>query len=254
MAEQKNSYGAESIKVLEGLEGVRKRPAMYIGSTGKPGLHKLVDEVVDNSVDEALAGFCDKIVITINNDGSAKIEDNGRGIPVENHPQLKIPAVQVALTKLHAGGKFDKDSYKVSGGLHGVGVSVVNALSKKLIVDIKRDGKIYEQEYSRGEAKTKLTVVGSCEKNETGTTVTFWPDEEIFSVVKFDYSVLETRLREIAFLNAGLKIILIDETKGKRIDFFYSGGLIEFVKWINSSKEVLHKPIYFKREKENNIL
>ena len=213
MAEQKHSYGAESIKVLEGLEGVRKRPAMYIGSTGKPGLPKLVDEVVDNSVDEALGGFCKKIKVSINKDGSVTVEDDGRGIPVDMHPQLKVPALQVALTKLHAGGKFDKESYKVSGGLHGVGVSVVNALSIKLIVEVKRDGKIHRQEYSRGLPKTKLIVVGTCPKDETGTTITFWPDEEIFSTTKFDYTVLETRFREIAFLNAGLKISLIDETK-----------------------------------------
>ena len=226
-------YSAESIKVLEGLEAVRKRPAMYIGSTGKPGLHKLVDEIVDNSVDEALGGFCKKITIILNKDGSITIEDDGRGIPVDMHPRLKIPAVEVALTKLHAGGKFDKDSYKVSGGLHGVGVSVVNALSKKLIVEIKRDGKIYKQEYSRGFSKTKLAVVGNCPKEQTGTTITFWPDEEIFSTIKFDFSVLETRFREIAFLNAGLKLSFIDEAKNKTIDFIYSGGLVEFVKWIN---------------------
>ena len=248
------NYDAESIKVLEGLEGVRKRPAMYIGSTGKDGLHHLVYEVVDNSVDEALAGYCKNIKVIIKTDGSVSVEDDGRGIPVEIHPQLKIPAVQVALTKLHAGGKFDKDSYKVSGGLHGVGVSVVNALSKKLIIEVKRDGKIHRQEYSRGDPKTKLAIVGTCEKNETGTTVIFWPDEEIFSTVKFDYSVLETRFREIAFLNAGLKITLLDETKSKKIDFFYSGGLIEFVKWVNESKEVLHKPIYFTREIKDTLI
>ena len=241
-------YNAESIKVLEGLEAVRKRPAMYIGSTGKPGLHKLVDEVVDNSVDEALGGHCKKILITLNKDGSITVEDDGRGIPVDMHPQLKIPAVEVALTKLHAGGKFDKDSYKVSGGLHGVGVSVVNALSKKLIVEIKRDGKKYSQEYSRGNPKTKLTVIGNCPKEETGTTITFWPDEEIFTTIKFDFSVLETRFREIAFLNAGLKLTFFDEAKNKKIDFIYSGGLVEFVKWINESKEVLHKPVYFRKE------
>ena len=245
------AYGAESIKVLEGLEGVRKRPAMYIGSTGKDGLHHLVYETVDNSVDEALAGFCKQITVILNKDGSATVEDDGRGIPVDIHPQYKVPAVQVALTKLHAGGKFDRKSYAISGGLHGVGVSAVNALSKKLIVEIKRDGKIHRQEYSRGEPKTKLTVVGTCGKEETGTTVTFFPDDEIFSTVKFDYSVLETRFREIAFLNAGLKITLIDEVKNKKIDFVYSGGLIEFVKWVNESKEVLHKPVYFKRDIEN---
>ena len=247
-------YSAESITVLEGLEAVRKRPAMYIGSTGKPGLHKLVDEIVDNSVDEALAGYCKNINVIINLDGSVTVIDDGRGIPVDIHPQMKVPAVEVALTKLHAGGKFDKDSYKVSGGLHGVGVSVVNALSKKLIVEVKRDGKIHRQEYSRGHPKTKLTVVGTCEKGETGTTVTFWPDEEIFSTVKIDYSVLETRFREIAFLNAGIKISLFDEVKNKKIDFFYSGGLVEFIKWVNESKEVLHKPIYFRKEKDNSIV
>jgi len=247
-------YSAESITVLEGLEAVRKRPAMYIGSTGKPGLHKLVDEVVDNSVDEALAGYCKNINVIINLDGSVTVIDDGRGIPVDIHPQMKVPAVEVALTKLHAGGKFDKDSYKVSGGLHGVGVSVVNALSKKLIVEVKRDGKIHRQEYSRGNPKTKLTVVGTCGKDETGTTITFWPDEEIFSTVKIDYSVLETRFREIAFLNAGIKISLFDEAKNKKMDFFYSGGLVEFIKWVNESKEVLHKPIYFKREQDNSIV
>ena len=247
-------YSAESITVLEGLEAVRKRPAMYIGSTGKPGLHKLVDEIVDNSVDEALAGYCKNINVKINMDGSVTVIDDGRGIPVDIHPQMKVPAVELALTKLHAGGKFDKDSYKVSGGLHGVGVSVVNALSKKLIVEVKRDGKIHRQEYSRGYPKTKLTVVGNCPKDETGTTVTFWPDEEIFSTVKIDYSVLETRFREIAFLNAGIKITLFDEVKNKKIDFFYSGGLVEFIKWVNESKEVLHKPIYFKREQENSVV
>ena len=217
-------------------------------------MHKLVDEVVDNSVDEALGGFCKEIKVSINKDGSATVEDDGRGIPVDMHPQLKVPALQVALTKLHAGGKFDKDSYKVSGGLHGVGVSVVNALSIKLIVEVKRDGKIHRQEYSRGIPKTKLAVVGTCGKEETGTKVTFWPDEEIFSALKFDYSVLETRFREIAFLNAGLKISLIDEIKNKKIEFLYSGGLIEFIKWINESKEVLHKPIYFKKEVNGTLI
>ena len=249
MAQQKQKlYGAESIKVLEGLEGVRKRPSMYIGSTGKEGVHHLVYEAVDNSVDEALAGFCNKIKVTLNKDGSATIEDDGRGIPVDIHPQYKVPASQVALTKLHAGGKFDKKTYMISGGLHGVGISVVNALSEKLILEIKRDGKIHKQEYSRGLAKGKLKIVGKTSKDDTGTKITFWPDPEIFSVIKFDYSFLETRLREIAFLNAGLKINLIDEIKNKKGEFLYSGGLIEFVKWINESKESLHRPIYFKRE------
>lgn len=244
---EKSKYSAESIKVLEGLEGVRKRPAMYIGSTGKEGLHHLVYEVVDNSVDEALAGYCKNIKVILNKDGSVTVEDDGRGIPVDINKQYKIPAVQLALTKLHAGGKFDKKSYAISGGLHGVGISCVNALSKKLLIEIHRDGKIFQQEYSRGFAKTKLKTIGPSKK--TGTKITFFPDEEIFSTIDFDYKVLESRLREIAFLNAGLKIILIDEKRNTQKEFFASGGLIEFVKWINKSKEVLHpKPIYFKRD------
>ena len=253
MASQK-FYGAESIKVLEGLEGVRKRPSMYIGSTGKEGLHHLIYEAVDNSVDEALAEYCKKINISINKDGSATIEDDGRGIPVEIHPQYKVPAVQLALTRLHAGGKFDKKTYMISGGLHGVGISVVNALSEKLIIEIKRGGKIYRQEYSKGNPKTKLKVVEKTDKNNTGTKITFWPDTEIFSTTKFDYSVLEIRFREIAFLNPGLKIILEDQIKNKKQEFSYSGGLIEFVKWINESKETLHKPIYFKREIKDIVI
>lgn len=247
-------YTSENIKVLEGLEGVRKRPAMYIGSTGKEGLHHMVYEVVDNSVDEALAGHCNKIDVTINKDGSITIEDNGRGIPVDMHKQLKMPAVQVALTKLHAGGKFDKKSYAVSGGLHGVGISCVNALSKKLIIEIKKEGKIYSQEYSRGNAKTKLVVIGKTKKEDNGTKITFWPDEEIFSVLDFDYKVLENRFRETAFLNAGLRINLNDVEKEKTKEFYAAGGLIEFVKWINKSKEELHKPIYFKRENEGAVV
>ena len=252
---EKKDYGAGAIKVLEGLEGVRKRPAMYIGSTSKDGLHHLVYEVVDNAVDEALAGHCKNIKVTLNKDGSATVEDDGRGIPVDKHPTLKIPAVEVALTKLHAGGKFDKKSYAISGGLHGVGVSCVNALSTKLVIKIKRGGKIYQQEYSRGKTKTKLKIIGKCKKEDTGTTITFWPDPEIFSILDFDYKVLETRFREIAFLNAGLKIKLIDENKSKTEDFYAAGGLVEFVKWINSKKDILHtKPIYFKRQKESTVV
>jgi len=254
MVSDKKSYNAESIKVLEGLEGVRARPSMYIGSTSKEGLHHLVYEVVDNSVDEALAGFCKLIKVSINRDGSVTVEDDGRGIPVEMHPQYKVPAVQVALTKLHAGGKFDKKSYMISGGLHGVGVSCVNALSKKFIIQIKRDGKIYEQEYSRGNPKTELKTIGKSKDDETGTIVTFFPDEEIFSTLKFDSNVLATRFREMAFLEAGLKIILTDEIKEKQEEFYYSGGLVEFAKWLNESKEVLHKPIYFKREVDHTII
>jgi DNA gyrase subunit B len=249
---KKVEYTAKQIQVLEGLEGIRKRPSMYIGSTGKDGLQHLIYEVVDNSVDEALIGCCKKIKISINKDGSATIEDDGRGIPVERHPTYHMPGVQVALTKLHAGGKFDKKSYAISGGLHGVGISVVNALSKKLIIEIKRKGKIYSQEYSRGHAKTKLKVIGKCA--DTGTKITFWPDPEIFPAVDFDYKVLETRFREIAFLNAGLKIKLNDEIKNKQVDFFSIGGLMEFVKWINKSKDIIHKPIYFKREMDHTII
>ncbi len=249
-----DKYGASQIKVLEGLEGVRKRPAMYVGSTGKEGLHHLIYEIVDNSVDEALVGFCTIIKVIINKDGSATIEDNGRGIPVELHPIYKIPAVQVALTKLHAGGKFDKKSYVISGGLHGIGMSCVNALSKKMIVEIKREGKIYNQEYSRGNAKTKLKIIGKCNIKDTGTKITFWPDEKIFSVVNFDCKVLETRFREVSFLNAGLKIILDDQIKNKKEEFFAVGGLMEFVKWVNKSKEIIHKPIYFKREVNHTII
>ncbi len=250
MAEKK--YGASNIKVLEGLEGVRKRPAMYIGGTDKHGLHHLVYELLDNSVDEALAGYCSNINVILHKDGSCSVEDDGRGIPVETHPIYKVPAVQVALTKLHAGGKFDKDSYKVSGGLHGVGVSCVNALAKKLFIRIKREGKVYEQEYSRGNPLNKLKVVGKCKKDETGTFIKFYPDPEIFSTLEFDYKILETRFREMAFLNAGLKIKLLDEIKDKKEEFYAAGGLIEFIKWVNKSKEVLHpKPIYFKKEVDN---
>ena len=252
MSKDSKEYSAESIKVLEGLEGVRRRPSMYVGSTGKDGLHHLVYEVVDNSVDEALSGYCKKIVVTINKNGSVTVEDDGRGIPVDMHPGLKLPAVEVALTRLHAGGKFDKKTYAISGGLHGVGVSVVNALSEKFVVEVKRDGKIYSQEYSRGQTKTKLKEIGKAEG--TGTTITFWPDQEIFSTTTFDYKVLETRFQEIAFLNPGLKITLIDDEKNKKEEFYSAGGLIEFVKWLNRSKEALHKPIYFKKEADHTVI
>lgn len=248
-------YGAKNIKVLEGLEGVRKRPAMYIGGTDKQGLHHLVYELLDNSVDEALAGHCDKINVVIWKDGSCSVEDNGRGIPVDMHPTYKVPAVEVALTKLHAGGKFDKDSYKVSGGLHGVGVSCVNALSEKLIIRIKKNGKVYEQEYSRGNPTTKLIVTGKCSEKETGTFVKFFPDPQIFSSLEFDYKILQNRFREVAFLNAGLKIILEDEIKEKTEDFHAEGGVLDFVKWLNKSKEPVHpKPIYFKKEVDSTSI
>ena len=212
---KKERYDAEDIKVLEGLEGVRRRPSMYIGSTGKEGLHHLVYEVVDNSVDECLAGSCNIIRVTINKDGSVTVEDNGRGMPVDTHPVYKKSAMEIIVTKLHAGGKFDKKAYAVSGGLHGVGISVVAALSKKMIVEVQRDGKIYTQSYKIGKPLDDVKVKGKYEGDATGTAVTFYPDEEIFSTTNFDFSTLATRFRELAFLNAGLTIVLKDERKDK---------------------------------------
>ncbi len=249
-------YNAESIKILEGLEGVRRRPSMYIGSTSKDGLHHMVYEIVDNSVDEALAGHAKIILVTINKDGSMTVVDDGRGIPVDMNKQHKMSALQMVFTKLHAGGKFDKDSYKISGGLHGVGASVVNALSTKLIVNVKRDGKIYEQIYKRGIAQDEVKAIGKYDekKEGTGTTVTFYPDKEIFSTLEFDFNVLRKRLQEIAFLNAGLKITLQDEKTGKKEEFYYAGGLIEFIQHITHSKSPLHKPVYFKKQVDTTII
>jgi DNA gyrase subunit B len=243
-------YEADSIKVLEGLEAVRKRPAMYIGSTGKDGLHHLVYEVVDNSVDEAAAGFCDTIDVRVRADNSIMVDDNGRGIPVDMHKEEGIPAAQVVLTKLHSGAKFSNESYKISGGLHGVGVSVVNALSSYLELEVRREGKVYRQSYSRGEPTSELEVVGKTRGR--GTKVTFKPDDEIFEEVEFSFDVLSNRLRELAFLNKGLKILLTDERDGKKSEFFYKGGIVSFVEYINRNKGVLHKkPIYFDGEKED---
>ncbi|MEK6927901.1 MAG: DNA topoisomerase (ATP-hydrolyzing) subunit B [Nanoarchaeota archaeon] len=242
-------YKAENIRVLEGLEGVRLRPAMYIGSTSKSGLHHLVWEIMDNAVDEAMAGDCDLIEVFLNKDGSVTIIDNGRGIPVEMHPVYKRPALEIVVTKLHAGGKFDKSNYKVSGGLHGVGISVVAALSKLMKVTVKRGGKIYKQDYKIGKPVFDMKTTGECDKNDTGTEVTFYPDETIFSTIKFDFSILESRFREIAFLNKGVKIVLKDEVNDKKETFHYEGGLVEFVKWANESKDPIHaKPIYFVKE------
>jgi len=241
-------YSVDKIKVLEGLEAVRKRPAMYIGSTDEKGLHHLVEEVIDNSVDEALAGYCNRIYVTINEDGSITVDDNGRGIPVDVHKEYGISGVEVVMTKLHAGGKFDKGAYKVAGGLHGVGVSVVNALSKWLEVEVRRNGKIYRQRYERGKPVTPLEVVG--EAKETGTKVTFYPDEGIFGGKTFDYHILRKRLQEIAFLNKGLRIKLVDKRSGKEEEFYYEGGIIEFVRYINRNKNPLHDVIYFEGEKD----
>ncbi|MFA5019925.1 MAG: DNA topoisomerase (ATP-hydrolyzing) subunit B [Candidatus Pacearchaeota archaeon] len=250
MAEE---YNAKSIKVLEGLEAVRKRPAMYIGSTSKDGLHHCVYEVVDNAVDEALAGICNKIVITIKKEGSISIEDNGRGIPVDKHESGKS-AMEVALTKLHAGGKFESKAYQISGGLHGVGVSCVNALSVKLIAQVKRTGKIYEQIYKRGVPQSNLKIIGKAKESETGTTISFWPDAEIFSTTEFDFNVITSRMRELAFLNKGLKIIVIDERTGKQEEFQYDGGIVEFVEYLNRSKSKIHKPIYFQKKNDSTVV
>ena len=252
--DSKETYGAKHIKVLEGLEAVRLRPAMYIGSTSKDGLHHLVYEVVDNSVDECLAGVCTAIKVSINKDGSVSVEDNGRGMPVDLHPVYKKSAMEIIVTKLHAGGKFDKKAYAVSGGLHGVGISVVAALSTHMRVEVKKDGKIYMQEYKIGKPLADVKVIGSCEKGTNGTKVTFMPDAEIFSTTKFDFTTLATRFREMAFLNAGLKIMFSDENTGKKEDFHFVGGLVEFVKWLDKSRSSLHKPIYFKRQAENDLI
>jgi DNA gyrase subunit B len=245
-------YAADSITVLKGLEAVRKRPGMYIGSTGENGLHHLVYEVVDNSIDEALAGYCDRIDVTIHRDNSITVADNGRGIPVDIHPTEGIPGVELALTVLHAGGKFDKNSYKVSGGLHGVGVSVVNALSSTLTVTVDRGGARHQMSFVRGQTKQKLSVIGMAPG--TGTTVHFKPDPEIFSVLEYSWRTLEDRLRQLAFLNGGIGITLTDEREEtpRSETFLYKGGLVEFVTWLNRSKKVLHpKPVHFSATRDD---
>ncbi|MBI4417099.1 MAG: DNA topoisomerase (ATP-hydrolyzing) subunit B [Euryarchaeota archaeon] len=240
-------YDAEQIQVLEGLQAVRRRPAMYIGSVGERGLHHLVHEVVDNSIDEAMAGFCQEVHVTMNADGSVTIADDGRGIPVDLHPKYKEPGVQIVLTRMHSGGKFERKMYRVSGGLHGVGLSVVNALSEWLEVRIRRGGKEYFQRYERGSPVSDLKVVG--EAKGTGTIVTFRPDATVFESIEFDYDTIATRLRELAFLNRDLKVIVVDKRKDRGDVFQYAGGIVEYVKWINRGRTPLHAdPIFFAKE------
>ncbi|MBK7598429.1 MAG: DNA gyrase subunit B [Acidobacteria bacterium] len=245
---KKDKYGAEQITVLEGRDAVRKRPAMYIGSTGDIGLHHLVYEIVDNSIDEALAGFCEKVDVAIHLDNSVTVEDDGRGIPVDMHPTEKRSAAEVVMTVLHAGGKFDTNSYKVSGGLHGVGASCVNFLSEWLRMEIRREGGVYEQEYRRGIPVTPLNRTGTSKRR--GTRITFKPDPEIFTTTDFSFDRLSERLREKAFLNKGIRITITDERSEaeKKHEFFYEGGIAEFVKHLNKNKNVLHpKPVYFEK-------
>lgn len=251
-----HEYGADEIQILEGLEAVRKRPGMYIGSTSLRGLHHLVYEIVDNSVDEALAGFCDTIFVTINKDNSVTVIDNGRGIPIGINHKAGLPAVEVVFTVLHAGGKFGGGGYKVSGGLHGVGASVVNALSNWLEVEISKDGKVYRQRYERGKVVDKLRVIGECEEEKTGTKVTFMPDDTIFEETVFDYDVLKQRFREMAFLTRGLKIVIRDERpeeKPVEKTFHYEGGIKEFVQYLNRSKTALYGDVIYCEGIVNNV-
>ena len=243
------TYGADKIKVLEGLSAVRKRPSMYIGNVDIEGLHHLVYEVVDNSVDEALAGYCDSIKVSIHSDNSVTVEDNGRGIPVGIHKTEKIPAVEVVMTKLHAGGKFDHDTYKVSGGLHGVGVSVVNALSSLLEVEIRSEGKVYYQSYERGKSTSQVEVIGKTKRR--GTRIHFKPDLGILKTDDFSFDIISQRLREMAFLTKGIKIVLEDERTDKKKEYQYKGGIVSFVEYLNKGRTPLHKsPIYMEASKE----
>jgi len=246
-----NDYSAKNINVLKGLEAVRKRPAMYIGDVSSRGLHHLINEVVDNSIDEALGGFNDRVIVTIKKDGSVSVEDHGRGIPVDMHPVEKRSALEVVMTVLHAGGKFDKNSYKVSGGLHGVGVSVVNALSEWLTAEVRRDNKIYFQEYHRGAPVEKVKQIGTYKGDQTGTTITFKPDGEIFKTTKFNFETVAERLRELAYLNKEVTMFLKDENDGQEETYRFKGGLIDFVKYLDEQRTPLHKPVYIEGEKEN---
>ena len=248
--EEKNAYGAEQIKVLAGLEAVRKRPSMYIGNTAEEGLHHLVYEVVDNSIDEALGGYCSHIKVTIHPDNSVSVEDNGRGIPVDMHPTEKMSALELVMTTLHAGGKFDHSTYKVSGGLHGVGVSVVNALSEFTRAEIKRNGKTYLQTYRCGKKDSDLSIIG--ESLLTGTTITFKPDTQIFTeTTEYKYEIIQNRLRELAFLNKNVKILLKDERSGAEDEFHYKGGIEEYVEYLNRKRNVINlRPIIMTGEKD----
>lgn len=252
MSMNEQSYDESQIQVLEGLEAVRKRPGMYIGSTSARGLHHLVWEVVDNSIDEALAGYANKIDVIVHEDNSVTVIDNGRGIPVGEHPKLKKSTLEVVMTVLHAGGKFGGGGYKVSGGLHGVGVSVVNALSEKMVVEVTRDGHVYQQEYRRGAPQYDIRVVGNSDEDKTGTKTTFHPDPEIFTeTTVFDYNTLLSRIRELAFLNKGINISLTDNRTGVSDTFHYEGGINEYVKYLNHTKEVLHEePIYVEGKRD----
>lgn len=252
MKKNNNHYGAEQIQVLEGLEPVRKRPGMYIGSTGERGLHQLVYEVVDNSIDEALAGFCDTIIVTINEDNSLKVVDNGRGIPIEKNIKTGKSTLETVLTVLHAGGKFNNDAYKVSGGLHGVGVSCVNALSDYLIAEVYWDGKIYRQRYERGITKSEVECIGNTKK--TGTKIKFLPDSTIFDSINFNYTILKHRMRELAFLNKGIKIILEDKRTNIKDEFHYEGGIKEFVNFLNSKKSSLHDDIVYAEGEKDKVI
>ncbi|MCL1817240.1 MAG: ATP-binding protein, partial [Clostridiales bacterium] len=246
------NYDAGQIQILEGLEGVRRRPSMYIGSTGPRGLHHLVYEIVDNSIDEALAGFCDSIKVTIHENNHITVSDNGRGIPVDIHEKTGKSALEAALTMLHAGGKFGGGGYKVSGGLHGVGMSVVNALSEWLKVQVARDGYLYQQEYRRGEPMYDLKQIGVSDKQ--GTTITFAPDPQIFEELVYSRDILKSRLRELAFLNSNVSIELIDERDGSERTYHYSGGIRDFVNYLNKNKDTVHPIIAFGGEKERVIV
>jgi DNA gyrase subunit B len=247
---QTSEYSAKNINVLKGLEAVRKRPAMYIGDVSTRGLHHLINEVVDNSIDEALAGYADYISVTINKDDSVTVEDNGRGIPVDIHPEEKVSALQIVMTVLHAGGKFDKNTYKVSGGLHGVGVSVVNALSEWLKVEVRRDGAVFFQEYRQGDPVKPVKETGKTKKNETGTKTTFMPDKEIFKVTKFKFDTVLERMRELAYLNKTVTIKVRDERDGEEVVYHFKGGLVEFVKYLDEARTPLHKTVYIEGEKD----